>query len=206
MESETPQTGRRRLVPLWLGGPLVAIAAVAIAIVVTRPLGGSPEPSFYIIGSAQPGIQIGELAPGTSQAGDSASFPLVDTSGRPVSLADSAGKPIWIVFWKTACEPCEAEAPDVSAALAAHSADGLAVLGIDVWDSAADVQDYTASHPLPYPIAIAASSGFMDAYGLWGAPTHYFVDDQGVIRGRFFGPIGRDEIEKRLAPILAPAP
>jgi cytochrome c biogenesis protein CcmG, thiol:disulfide interchange protein DsbE len=184
----------------------VAIAAIAIAIVVTRPIGGSPEPSFYIIGSAQPGIQIGELAPGTPQAGDTASLPLVAPDGRPVSLADSAGEPIWIIFWKTACEPCEAEAPDVSAALAAHRADGLAVLGIDVWDSPADVRDYIASHPLPYPIAIATSSGFMDAYGLWGAPTHYFVDSHGLIRGRFFGPIARGEIEKRLAPILPPPP
>ncbi len=157
--------------------------------------------SFFAIGSAVPGIQVGQVAPGTARAG-SGPLDLTDLEGAPVDLADLEGRPIWVIFWKTACEPCETEAPEVAAAYAAHRADGLVVIGIDVWDSAAVVQDYAESHPLDYPIAVATSSAAMDAYGVWGAPTHYFIDRAGIIRDRYFGPLTRALIDESLGRII----
>lgn len=181
--------------------PLGVVALALLVFVVTRPLGGGePSPSFFVIGSAAPGIQIGQIAPGSAQAGSP--LALTDLDGAPVSLTAFAGKPIWVIFWKTACEPCEAEAPAVVAAYAAHRADGLVVLGVDLWDSAAVVQDYAASHTLAFPIAIAPTSAFMDAYGVWGAPTHYFIDPGGIIRDRYFGPMTRALIDESLRRII----
>jgi peroxiredoxin len=182
---------------------LVALVAIgAVAYMATRPLGGGdPRPSFFAIGSAVPGVQIGQLAPGTVQAG-SPELGLVGLDGQPAALTDFEGRPIWVIFWKTACEPCEAEAADVAAAYAAHGAAGLAVIGIDVWDSAAVVQDYAEEHGLEIPIAIASGSVVMDAYGVWGAPTHYFIDREGVIRDRYFGPMTRRLIDESLRRII----
>ena len=181
---------------------MAIVALVALVYVATRPLGGGePLPSFFVIGSAGPGVQIGQVAPGTATAGSPA-LRLVGIDGSPVSLADFAGRPIWIVFWKTACEPCEAEAADVAAATAAHGGDGLAVIGIDVWDTAAAVKDYAAAHQLQIPVAVAVGSAAMDAYGVWGAPTHYFIDRTGVIRGRHFGPMTRALIDQNLRLII----
>ena len=42
----------------------------------------------------------------------------------------------------------------------------------------------------------------MDAYGVWGAPTHYFLDASGIIRDRYFGPMTRKLIEESLARII----
>jgi hypothetical protein len=33
---------------------------------------------------------------------------------------------------------------------------------------------------------------------------HYFVDRDGVIRGRYFGPLTRDQVEQQLKVILSP--
>ena len=44
----------------------------------------------------------------------------------------------------------------------------------------------------------------LDRYSGWGLPTHYFVDRDGVIRGRYFGPLSRDLMETQLRVILAP--
>ena len=197
-----PQTRRTGPMPWRIVIPMASVALVALVYLATRPLGGGDaHPSFFAIGSAMPGIQIGQLAPGTAQRG-SAGLALTDLDGAPVTLADFANKPIWLLFWKTACDPCEAEAADVAAAYAAHRPDGLVLLGVDVWDTAAAVREWAASHTLAYPIAVAPTSAFMDAYGVWGAPTHYFIAPGGIIRDRYFGPMSRELIDKSLRKII----
>jgi cytochrome c biogenesis protein CcmG/thiol:disulfide interchange protein DsbE len=202
MENETAPLVARRRVPRALAIPLIAAAGIAIVYLATRPLGGEPQPSFFVIGSAAPGVQIGQIAPGTRQAPPSPQLELTDLDGTPVALRDFAGKPLWIIFWKTACEPCEAEAPAVAAAYAAHRAAGLVLVGIDVWDTAAVIHDYVAQHELAYPVAVDPSAAFMGAYGVWGAPTHYFIGPDGIIRDRYFGPMNSDLLERSLAAIL----
>jgi cytochrome c biogenesis protein CcmG/thiol:disulfide interchange protein DsbE len=201
MENQSSPTTPRR-VPTAVAVPLVAVAAMALAFVATRPLGGQPRPSFFVIDSAAPGVQVGQIAPGTVEAPASPELALTDLEGAPVTLRDLAGHPLWIIFWKTACEPCEAEAPDVAAAYAAHRSDGLVVLGIDVWDTAAAVRDYAEEHDLAYPIAFDSSTAFKPAYGVWGAPTHYFIGSDGIIRDRYFGPMTADLIAESLGTIV----
>jgi peroxiredoxin len=196
-----PPTRRRRRVPRVVAVPLIAVAAVVGIYLATRPLGEQPHPSFFVIGSAAPGVQIGQIAPGTARA-PAPELALTDLAGKTITLRDYDGHPLWIIFWKTACEPCEAEAADVKAAYAAHRATGLVLLGIDVWDTADAVAEYAQEHELDYPIAIDSSTAFMDAYGLWGAPTHYFIGSDGLIRDRYLGPMTRDLIEESLRAIL----
>jgi peroxiredoxin len=189
---------RRRLVLLGLA----VIAIPAVVFVALQPLGGDPHESFVPLGSATTGLQLGQIAPGTAQDANAGELLVRDLDGNPVTLAQYAGHPLWLVYWKTACEPCESEAPDIAAAAAAHRDSGLVILGIDVWDSAAVARDDLASHPKPYPVAVDEEGEFLVAYGLWGAPTHYFISADGVIVDRFFGPIDPEQIESSLARIL----
>jgi len=203
MTEQVPlRTGSRHWRPSLIWLPALLALGLVVLYAGTRPLGGEPRPSFYVIGSAVPGVQIGQIAPGSAPAGSSPTLGLVNVAGGSLALADYAGHPIWVIFWKTACEPCEAEAPDVAASLAAHRGDGLIVIGIDLWDSIAVVQDYVAAHSPSYPIGIDPTSHFTDAYGVWGAPTHYFIGADGIIRDRYFGPMTRTLIEKSLLKIL----
>lgn len=183
--------------------PIAVLIVAALVYLATRPLGGgAAQASFFVIGSAQPGVQLGQIAPGSAHDPASPTLALAGLDGAPITLAEFGGKPVWVIFWKTACEPCESEAPDVAAAYAAHHDDGLVVLGIDLWDTAAVVQDYADGHALAYPIAVATTPAFMDAYGVWGAPTHYFIDAAGIIQDRYFGPMSHDLIDQSLAKIL----
>src|SRR4029079_12276634 len=120
MQTGTGPPAQRRRLPAAVSIPLLVLAGMALGILATRPLGGEPEPSFFVIGSAQPGVQIGQIAPGTAHAPASPALDLEDLDGSALALRDFDGKPLWIVFWKTDCEPCEAEAADVAAAYAAH--------------------------------------------------------------------------------------
>jgi thiol:disulfide interchange protein len=44
----------------------------------------------------------------------------------------------------------------------------------------------------------------MHTYRVFGIPTHYFIDRNGIIRDRVFGPLDRSGIEQHLAEILKP--
>jgi cytochrome c biogenesis protein CcmG, thiol:disulfide interchange protein DsbE len=202
-QEASPPPARRRRLPTPVGVVALMAAAGLVVLLATRPLGGgAAEPSMYVVGTPTAGVLIGQIAPGSAAAADAQRLSMVGLDGSRVTLADFADRPVWLIFWKTACEPCEAEAPAVAAAAAAHQGDGLAVIGVDVWDSAAVVEDYAASHALDFPVAVPVSSAVVDAYGVWGAPTHYFIDSAGVIRDRYFGPITDSLIAESLAKIL----
>ena len=203
MKQEIPPTDRRKgPVRRLIAAPVIVLGLATLLYVATRPLGGGPQPSFYVIGSAVPGMQVGQIAPGSARGPAVPRLALTGLDGAPVTLADYSGQSIWLIFWKTACEPCEAEAADVAASAAAHQKDGLVVLGVDLWDTAAALRDYTASHTLSFPIAVDPTGSFMQAYGVWGAPTHYFIDSAGIIKDRYFGPMTRDLIEESLRKVI----
>jgi cytochrome c biogenesis protein CcmG, thiol:disulfide interchange protein DsbE len=202
MQNEPPS--RQWRLPPLVALPLAAVALFAVISLATRPLGGEPQPSFFVIGSVAPGVQVGQVAPGTARAGGSPLI-LADLDGAPISLGDFAPHPIWLMFWKTACPPCEAEAADVAAAFDSHRSQGLVLIAVDVWDTIAVVRDYTRAHPPDYPVAVDESAAYLDAYGVWGAPTHYFIGADGIIRDRYFGPMTSDLIERSLASIVSAA-
>jgi Peroxiredoxin len=194
----------RRATPrrIATGAAVVGLALIA-SFAATRPLGSAaPAASFYSLASELPGLQIGNRAPGIATVAGSQQMLLTDLDGRQIDLTEFAGRPIWIIFWKTACPPCEDEAPDVLASYQAHQGEGLVVLAIDVWDTAEMVRDYEGTHDLAYPVGLDPTAAFKDAYGVWGAPIHYFIDRSGLIRNRYFGPMTGNLIEDYLRSIL----
>jgi cytochrome c biogenesis protein CcmG, thiol:disulfide interchange protein DsbE len=184
-------------------GLVVLIGSVAF--VATRPLGAAPSTpgaSFYPIGPSVEGLRIGESAP-NFVAGDSDQSPLLtDLDGKPIRLADFAGRPLWILFWTTWCTPCQQEASHIRAAYHAHRADDLAVLAVDIQEPAAAVREYALSHQLDYVIGLDPAAAVKDLYGAWGLPSHFFLDGNGVIRDRYFGQLTPELMEEHLRAII----
>lgn len=125
-----------------------------------------------------------------------------DLEGRPITLASLRGRPVWLVFWATWCPPCQAETPNLQRAYSAHQIDGLELIAIDVHETAEIVSDYMATYELTYIAALDPSGSIMRSYGVFGLPTHYFIDAEGINRDRFYGPMSLDQMEERLASIL----
>jgi thiol-disulfide isomerase/thioredoxin len=180
------------------GDAVVGLALVAVFAATLSLGGGASRASFVPLASEVPGVLVGQPAPGIATGAAGPRIRLADLDGRQLDLAAYAGRPIWIIVWKTGCPPCEDEAPDVLASYQAHKGDGLIVLAIDVWDTAAMVRDYERTHQLAYPIGLDPTGAFKDAYGAWGAPIHFFIDRSGLIQNRYFGPVTRDLIEASL--------
>jgi cytochrome c biogenesis protein CcmG/thiol:disulfide interchange protein DsbE len=181
----------------------LVVLTAAVGIIATRPLGvltgqsASPLPT----GSRAPGIGIGQLAPDFVRASDGAPL-LTDVDGRPIRLANFAGRPLWIVFWATWCVPCQEEASDIMALYDAHRADGLRVLAIDVQEPTSAVREFIAQHGIDYDVVLDDSGEARSLYGGWGLPMHFFLDAHGVIRDRAIGQLTRTSMASRLRSIL----
>lgn len=98
-----------------------------------------------------------------SQRADSAALvlmdmPLQNSEGQSTFLAQWRGQFLLLNFWATWCQPCREEMPLLDEI--AHEQAGLSrtnrlqILGIAL-DSAANVREYSKSHPLSYPLLLA---------------------------------------------------
>jgi thiol-disulfide isomerase/thioredoxin len=187
----------------------VTVSALVL-FVVTRPIGAGPvtntDPgaTFYRISAETQGLDIGQRAPELQGTDGGKTTPLTDLDGTSLTLAALKGHPVWINFWATWCPPCQRETPVLRDAYEAHRADGLVLLGIDVQEDAEAVRSYATKYELTYPIGLDFTGAVFRTYRIFGLPSHYFIDRDGVIRGRYFGPLTKDLVEQQLKAILAP--
>jgi cytochrome c biogenesis protein CcmG, thiol:disulfide interchange protein DsbE len=201
--SEPPET-RRGVVGPFTARQLatvvgVVVIAAAVLLVATRPLVGpapstppaDPRATQYVIGSAGVGLRVGDRAPELEIVGpDGAPAPLLDLDGNPVRLADLRGRPVWINFWASWCPPCQAETPTIRDAAAAYAPQGLEVIGISVQEATEDdVRAYAEKYELGYTVAADLDGDVFRRYRVYGLPTQYLLDENGIIRSIVQGPL-----------------
>ncbi len=147
-------------------------------------------------------VSVGEPAP---------DFALRTLDGRTVRLADYRGKTVIVNFWASWCPPCRQEMPEFEALYRERRAAGdLVVLALDYrpLDSERDVQRFLDSvaatgQPLTFPIVLDVEGEVAAQYGVAprGArqatlPVSFFVDRNGVVRDRVFGPVTGTLLER----------
>jgi thiol-disulfide isomerase/thioredoxin len=218
--ADPPET-RRGVVGPFTGrqlatGLVVVLAAALILVVATQPLvtpGTTPAPpdpaaTQYLVGSAGEGLRVGDLAPELEIVGpDGNPAPLADLDGNPVRLTDLRGRPVWINFWASWCPPCQAETPTIRDTAAAYAPQGLEVIGISVQEATEDdVRAYAEKYGLGYTIAADLAGDVFRLYRVFGLPTHYFLDENGVIRSIVNGPVTPESAASNLALIGLAAP
>jgi thiol-disulfide isomerase/thioredoxin len=177
----------------------VVVIAAAVLLVATRPLvgpapslaPGDPRATQYVIGSAVEGLRVGDLAPELEIVGpDGAPAPLLDLDGNPVRLADLRGRPVWLNFWASWCPPCQAETPTIRDLAAAYAPQGLEVVGVSVQEATEDdVRAYAERYGLDYTVAADLAGDVFRRYRVYGLPTQYFIDENGIIRSIVQGPM-----------------
>ena len=121
-------------------------------------------------------LDAGDIAPG---------FTLPDQDGKPVSLADFAGKQVVVYFYPRDDTPgCTKEACQFNDNLAAFKKAKVPVLGISA-DTAAKHQKFREKYGLKFPLLTDADHQVGEAYGAWGEKTMYGKKTIGVIRSTF---------------------
>ena len=172
------------------GGFLVVAVVVVVILAASAPLGtvgsvgqADPRPTPFLIGPPVEGLRAGDLAPELEALrADGTTFQLTDLSGRPIRIADLAGRAVWINFWASWCPPCQAETPILREMDLEYRDRGLTIVGISVQETnAADVGAYVQKYSLDYPIAADLDGDIFRRYKVYGLPTQFFVAPDGRI-------------------------
>jgi cytochrome c biogenesis protein CcmG, thiol:disulfide interchange protein DsbE len=122
--------------------------------------------------------------------------------GKTVSLADYAGKPIWLTFGASWCPDCRTEAADVEATYLKYQPKGLNLLAVFISEPASDVQGYAQRAGLTFPIAVDTNTLIASTYRTLGIPTHFFIGADGTIKQVVIGALHADDMDRDVAAIM----
>lgn len=188
-----PFSGRQLAVAL-----AVVVAASGLLFAVTRPIASAPNAPLpaagatqYAVGPVQEGFKVGDRAPElTASTANGGTLVLKDLAGNPISLAALRGHPVWISFWASWCPPCQDETPILRDVYNSYKSRGLELIAISVQEaSVADVQAYATRYQLDYTIGADLTGAIFRLYHVYGLPTQFFLDPNGVIRSIVQGPV-----------------
>ncbi len=148
------------------------------------------------IGSSACGVESGESAKaepvqtqrdsrGTSLGQLAPEFELTKTDGTPITLKDLEGNPAMIVFWTAWCPVCKEEAPHVNKIFEEFGPKGLNVVGINIGESDARVNEGIKDFGIKYTVAKDTSTLVAKSYKVVGTPTVVILDSKGIVN--YFG-------------------
>jgi len=147
--------------------------------------------------------ESGAAAPQGVNTGNVArDFTLETIEGGSVSLKDHRGQVVLINFWATWCPPCRAEIPDLQSAYVERRDDGFVVLGVNVEESGAVVQQFMDEMEMTYPVLLDEGGGVLQTYRANGLPMSVIVDPEGVIQVRHVGYLTASQLEDYLAELM----
>jgi cytochrome c biogenesis protein CcmG/thiol:disulfide interchange protein DsbE len=119
--------------------------------------------------------------------------------GKPVSLDSLKGKPVYVNFFASWCEPCNAEAPSIGQLRTKYAKRGVTVVGIDELDTRDRGAAFVKKNANPYSlVAFDEGGGVGRDYGAIAMPVHIFIDRRGVVTLYRLGEMNPTEIENAI--------
>jgi peroxiredoxin/outer membrane lipoprotein-sorting protein len=148
-----------------------------------------------------------QLEDGLLKAGTQApEFDLELADGGRFRLSDHRGSLVWLVFWKSGCQPCRWEFPLLEEIHKAYRDSGLVIVGVNVYDDKEIARNFLAKTSVTFP-CIADKSGRADEVlhneyqtipGMSGVPLNYIVGRDGNVLEAWYGCEERAELQKRI--------
>ena len=131
-------------------------------------------------------------------------FTLEDENGKKVSLSDFFGKPIVLNFWASWCSPCKAEMPYMEKTWREYQEQGsdLVFLLVNVGESLQTVKSFYEKNFYTMPLVYDTKSIVFSRYLLRGIPATFFIDREGVIRGRYNELMPEAKLKAKIAEIV----
>lgn len=141
------------------------------------------------------GIAIGSPAP---------AFSGTTLTGEALALADLRGRPVIVNFWGPSCVPCRDEFALFIDVLARKQEDGLAIVGILMFDPPAPAMDFIRATGATWPTVDDPDGTIRAMYRAVARPQTYFIDRAGVLRGIQVGELTSADFDRLYARISGP--
>jgi peroxiredoxin len=130
------------------------------------------------------GVKVGDTPPG---------FSGTDLAGEYVSLGQFKGKVVVLYFWVNTC--CGDNLKLLEPFYSKNEPRGLAVLAINSGDAQEVVQSFAKRNRLTFSLQADEHKMVSAQYGVFGYPTIFILDRNGVIREKILGGIANDKLE-----------
>ncbi|MBE9536028.1 MAG: TlpA family protein disulfide reductase [Proteobacteria bacterium] len=79
---------------------------------------------------------------------------------------------------------------------------GLQVIGLGIQDKKENIKAFAGEKRLEWPVGFDEGDEIAKRYGVTFGAGLIFIDREGVVRGRFLGGFGQEELELEIAKIL----
>lgn len=115
------------------------------------------------------------------------------TENKQISLEDFRGKGVVLNFWASWCGPCKEEMPLFEETWKKYQDKDVVFLGIDVMDDKSNAEEFLKSVGISYPNLYDPQGRVSNKYKVIALPATFFIDKDGNIIGKNYGPfLGRD--------------
>lgn len=131
-----------------------------------------------------------------------ANFTLALLDGKSFQFSDHKGKPVLINFFASWCLPCREEMPLLVKTAHEYGPKGVVFLGIAIDDTEEKMKEFMVRYDVDFPVGLDKTTEIQKSYGLYGIPTTYFIDKQGVINYFHSGAVTEELLQHELDKLL----
>lgn len=120
---------------------------------------------------------VGSIAP---------DFEITQLNGKQFKLSDYKGKQsVYLVFWNTWCHYCMKKIPKLKA-IQLNLPDDIKIIAVNTSnkDSVEESLEFQKRFTINYPLAFDHGKKVTDLYNVWGTPTEFIIDINGIIQHR----------------------
>ena len=167
---------------------VVVVVVAAVLRIATTPVANLdpgatdfPMPTQFVIGSAVPGLGVGQQAPELlAVTGQNGTTALSDATSRATRSGSPtcAGRRSGSTSGRAGVRRASTRRRLLRAMDEHYRSQGLAVVGIQVQQIQDDAQQYAERYELKYTIGSDVTGGVFHAYRVFALPTQFFIDPQ----------------------------
>lgn len=125
-------------------------------------------------------------------------FELALLDGKSFQFSEHKGKPVLINFFASWCLPCRDEMPVLEKIVRNYQPKGVVFLGIAVDDTEEKMKDFIKRYDVTFPVGLDKTAEIQKSFGLYGIPTTYFIDKNGIINYSHSGVVTEELLQHEL--------